>query len=179
MQIKTFIEEIPKTPIYRQVIPMEAQIGWPIPSRRKKRVYVTFPFFSLEHIPTNQESKLYPPFATFTYDWTTQTIVEYVSLRYSNLWQDIDWTVSPGSFPHSAVAEFSIGQYHDLLTKLLTMYDHLLEMLSRNKALTPDWKTEFSLLLRILMEPSLETFYRTLGPNFFETFLPYLKTPVV
>lgn len=179
MQIQTFMQELRKTPIYRQVIPMEAQIGWPIPTRRQRRVYVTFPFFGIEYIPAIKESKIYPPFATCTFDWASQTLVEYADLRYRNLWPDLDWNISPGSFPHLAVAEFSVGQYNELRSTLLGMYDHLLETLSQRKALAAEWKTEFSLLLRILMEPSLESFYRTLGPTFFETFLPHLKTSEV
>jgi hypothetical protein len=177
MSMIVLMEDIRKTPIYRQVIPLEANIGWPIPSRRKKRVFVMFPFFSVEHILTSKETRLYPPFATITLDWLSQVLVEYVDLRYRNLWPETNWEDPIGVFPHPAVAEFSKGQYEKLRAKLLTMYDHLMETLNKNMALTPEWKTEFSLLLRILVEPSLESYYRSLGQNFFETFLPYLNAP--
>jgi hypothetical protein len=182
MEMRTFMEEMRRTPIYRQVIPAEAQIGWPIPLRRRKRAYVTVPFFSIEHVPGNKERKLYPPFASLTFDWANQTPVEYADLRYRNLWPDTDWKHPVGFFPHLAVNEFSIGQYAELRMRLLVMYDHLMKTLSAKKALAPEWKTEFSLLLRILMEPALESYYRTLGPAFFETFLSYLpgsENPVV
>jgi hypothetical protein len=178
MQMTALVQDIRKTPIYRQLIPLEAQVGWPIPLRRKKRVLVTLPFFSIERISSNQQNRLYPPFATITLDWSNQVPVEYVDLRFRHPWpQETNWEQPVGAFPHPAVAELSVGQYEELRTKLLTMYDHLMETLSENKALSDDWKKEFSLLLRILMEPSLEAYYRSLGQNFFEIFLPYLKAP--
>lgn len=177
MQMIALMEDIRKTPIYRQVIPLEANIGWPIPSRRKKRVFVTLPFFSVERVPANKETRLYPPFATITLDWLNQAPVEYVDLRYRNPWSETDWEQPVGIFPHPAVTEFSKGQYEELRTRLLSMYDHLMETLSKNKSLAPEWKTEFSFLLRLLMEPSLEPYYRLLGQNFFETFLPRLQAP--
>ncbi len=178
MEMITLIEEVHKMPIYRQLIPLEAQVGWLIPLRRKKRVFVMLPFFSIERIPTSQETRLYPPFAAITLDWSNQVPVEYVDLRFRHPWsQETDWTQSVGVFPHPAIAQFSIGQYGELRKKLLTMYDHLMETLNKNKALSSDWEKEFSFLLRILMEPSLEPYYRTLGQNFFEKFLPYLQPP--
>ena len=177
MNMITLLQEVRKTPIYRQVIPLEAQIGWPIPLRRRKRVFVTLPFFSLERMPTNQESRLYPPFATITLDWLNQIPVEYVDLRFRNPWPETAWDQPAGVFPHPAIAELSRGQYEELRTKLLAMYDQLMDTLSNNKPLTPAWKTEFSFLLRLLMEPSLEPYYRMLGQKFFEEFLPQMKAP--
>lgn len=76
MNTTTLMEEIRKTPIFRQLVPQEAGIGWPIPLRKamepesQKRVFITLPFYGFARIPQSDETALYPPFAALTLDWS-------------------------------------------------------------------------------------------------------------
>lgn len=171
-RIEDLMHTIRKTPLYRQLIPLEAGVGWPIPLRRNKKVYVTLPFFGQAHDPHTHETILYPPFALITFDWSNQTPVEYVNLRFRNPWPEGNWEERAGTFPHAAIAHFSIGQYRDRRNELLALYDELLEALVHDETLPAEREASFSMLLRLLMEPSLEPYYRALGPKFFGHFLP-------
>ncbi len=175
MNMITLMDDLRKSPVFRQLVPQEAGIGWPIPLRRNKKVFVTLPFYGFSHKAHNQETILHPPFATITIDWSNQMPVEYVNLRFRNPWPEGDWQRPAGTFPHPAVSKLSIKQYRDLRNELLSMYDILLDTLAMNEVLTTDWKASFSLLLRMLMEPSLEPYYRALGEKFFDNFLPPLS----
>jgi hypothetical protein len=184
MNMVTLMDEIRKTPIFRQLVPQEAGIGWPIPLRKvmgaehKKKVFVSLPFFGFARIPNSQETALYPPFALLTIDCLTQVPMEYVNLRFRNPWPEGQWEGQIGTFPHVAIAHLSVSQYLEQRNQLLSMYDELLDALVKDQALSSEWCALFSKLLRTLMEPSQEPYYRVLGQmtgsKFFETFLPSL-----
>jgi hypothetical protein len=174
MKMIALMNDMRKMPMYRQVIPQEAGIGWPIPLRRNKHVYVIMPCFGYAHTPDKHETTLYPPFATITLDWSKQVPVEYVDLRFRHPWLEGNWEQVAGTFPHAAVKELSVQQYQNLRNELLIMYDALLDTLGKQETLSAEWKTAFSLLLRTMMEPPLEPYYRALGEKFFQTFLPPL-----
>jgi len=169
-------DELRNTPLFRQLVPMEAGIGWPIPLRRDGRVYVTLPLFSFgTGASGGKQIQLYPPFASVTLNWATQRPVKYVTFRF-----EAPWTLGPsaepvGIFPHDAIAKLSIGAYTERRKELLGLYDELCESLAGKGAFTAERSARFSELLRQLIEPSLEPFYRTLGPKFFERFLPAEK----
>ena len=114
--------DIRKTPLFRQVVPMEAQIGWPIPLRREGKVYVTLPFFGA-NTKSPGKTVLFPPFAKMTLEWSNLLIVEYVNFRFQNPFVDGKWEQSVGTFPHPAVAQMSVGEYQEKRHQLLTMYD--------------------------------------------------------
>lgn len=179
MNTATLLEEIRKTSIFRQLVPQEAGIGWPIPLRKamppdnQKYVFITLPFYGFARTPQSGETALYPPFATLTLDWSNQVPVEYVNLRFRNPWTEGQWsTERVGTFPHSTIAHLSVSQYLERRNELLAMYDVLFNALANDEGLSPEWCTSFSNLLRQLMEPALEPYYRALGPKFFERFLP-------
>jgi hypothetical protein len=167
--------EIRKMPLFRQLVPMEAAIGWPMPLRKEQngitKVYVTFPFFGMTPKPDKGLTILYPPFATLTVDWATLVPVEYVSLRFNNPWPEERWEGEVGTFPHPAVASMTTAEYKIKRSELLAMYDEMFSRLGQNQPFPAEWKTRFSNLLRLLMEPSLEPYYRALAPKFFERFL--------
>jgi hypothetical protein len=56
------------------------------------------------------------------------------------------------------------------------MYAELIEAMENDRTLAPEWEKSFSSLLRLLMEPPLEPYYRALGPKFFNHFLPETST---
>lgn len=169
-KIETLMEDIRKTPLFRQLIPMEVQSGWPIPQRKGGKVYVTLPFFGA-HTQGKGQTVLFPPFAKITLDWSNQMVVEYLNLRYSNPWPEANWQEQVGTFPHPEVAQMTVEEYRAKRRQLLAMYDQILDNLAQGKPFSPEWKGEFSQLLRILMEPSLEPYYRALGAKFFDHFL--------
>lgn len=163
--------DIRKTPLFRQLIPMEAQIGWPIPLRREGKVYVTLPFFGASS-QSQSQTVLFPPFAKMTLEWSNQKVVEYVNFRFQNPFTEAKWEKSVGTFPHPTIAQMSVGEYQEKRHQLLTMYDAMFENLSNGLTLSPEWNGQFSKLLRTLIEPALEPYYRTLGSKFFDRFLP-------
>lgn len=175
-RMEDVIRSIRKMPMYRQLIPLEAGVGWPIPLRRNKKVYITFPFFGQTYDQNTHQTILYPPFATITLDWSNQAPVEYINLRFRNLWPEGHWEERAGIFPHTAVANLSVGQYREQRKQLLALYGELMESLVRDEDLSPEWEASFSSLLRLLMEPALEPYYRVLGPKFFAHFLPSAAT---
>jgi hypothetical protein len=164
------IKAIRKTPIFRQNIPMEAPIALPIPLRKEGKLYLILPCYGAL-AKVNGEIPLYPPFATITVDWSTQTPVEYINLRLSNPAPELQWEEQVGTFPHDAIKNMKVKEYLKIRRELLGMYDEMFENLSAGNSFSQEWTERFRELLRILIEPSLEPYYRVLGSKFFGHFL--------
>ncbi|MUG96848.1 hypothetical protein F7734_32705 [Scytonema sp. UIC 10036] len=165
------IVNIRKTPLFRQLIPQEAGIGLPIPLRKEGKVYVILPLFG--SIVNRQEkvTYIYPPFSTITLDWSNLQVVEYVNLRFRNPAPELNWEAEAGIFPHPAVSQMTIAQYKEQRQELLTMYDKMFEMLAEGSAFPDEWCRRFSELFHLLLEPTLEAYYRALAPKFCDRFL--------
>lgn len=164
------LEDVRKMPIFRQLIPLEAAVGWLIPLRKEGKVYVTLPFYGCS--PQKGQNLLFPPFATLTLNWANLVPVEYVNLRFRNPAPNLNWEGQIGTFPHEAIAQMTRGEYLEKRRELLIMYDEMFDNLLQNNPFTPDWNQKFSGNLRLLIEPALEPYYRVLGEKFFERFLP-------
>lgn len=154
-----------RTPLFRQLVPMEAGIGWPIPLRRSPSLYVKLPLFGFA---PGRPTRLFPPFAVLTVDHATARPVEYVDLRYAQPWP-VPATPEPvGEFPHEAVRG-RLGDYRKDRTRLLECYDGMLTSLCDDSPFVE--AEEFTELLGRLVEPALLPYYRMLGPRFYERFL--------
>lgn len=165
--------DIRKTALFRQQVPQEAGVGWPMPFRRQDgRVYVTLLFFGYVPDRAARATKIFPPLAVITVDWERWRAVEYLDLRYRHPWPDDQCEEQVGVYPHPAVAELSVAEYRKLRSELFGAYDELLEHLVSGTAFPPDLVARFGEQLRVLMEPGLEPYYRLLSPSFFGRFLP-------
>lgn len=164
------LSDIRRTPIFHQLIPQEAGVGWPIPLMREGRAYVKLPFFGFSRDHLKKRTLLFPPFATITLDWKNLKPVEYVNLRFRGLWPEEVLARPAGVFPHPAIARMKRAQYLSARNELLSMYDELFETMDRGEHPGPEWAGRFGSLLRLLAEPSLVPFYRQLGPRFYEMF---------
>jgi hypothetical protein len=171
------LEELRSSPLFRQLVPMEAGIGWPIPLRRNGKVYLTLPLFSFGVARGDgNRIELHPPFASVTVAWATGRPVKYVSFAYERPWPEVP--AGPvGVFPHDAIATLSIGEYRERRAELLGLYDGLCTALAGGEAFSAERSARFSELLRLMVEPSLEPFYRALGKSFFERFLTTSEKP--
>lgn len=163
---------IRRTPLFRQLVPQEAGVGWPIPLRKEGHVYVTLPCFGYAYARDKHETTLFPPLATITVAWSNGLPVEYVNLRFRNPWPEGPWEGAVGTFPHEAVARMKVEQYKAKRSELLAMYDELFDKLAQGSAFPTEWTEQFRTVLRTLMEPALEPYYRVLGARFFDRFLP-------
>ncbi|WP_414624803.1 hypothetical protein [Calothrix sp. CCY 0018] len=163
--------KIRKTPMFRKHIPMEAGIGWPIPLQKEGKLYVILPCFGFHNTNEKGKTALFPPFATITIDWSKQEPVAYHNLRKNSPATELTWDEQTGFFPHEAVAKMTIGEYKQKRSELLAMYDEMFQILEASGEFSSEWVARFSSLLRTLMEPQLEVYYRVLAPTFFERFL--------
>ncbi len=168
-----FLKALSRMPLYRQVIPQEAGIGWPLPRRKKDdgRVYATVPLFGMRPL-TSGGAELYPIFATVTADWATKTVVEYVDLRYAGLCPKSDVPQPVGRFPHDEVADMTVAEYRAAKGALLTLYDTLFDTLAANREFDAEFSAEFAALFGRLLEPGLDSQYRALAEKFVARFKP-------
>lgn len=166
-KIEQLIKYIRKTSLYRQVVPMEAAAGWPIPMLKGGEAYVILPFYGV-FVGGKGKTFIYPPLCTITVKWSNRTIVEYVNLRYKNSLPDSKWNEIAGTFPHEAVSKMTVREYKSVKKELMELYDIMLENLNKEEIFSVQKETRFKELLKILMEPSLLPFYKSLNRDFFE-----------
>ncbi|TVR74656.1 MAG: hypothetical protein EA415_05510 [Sphaerobacteraceae bacterium] len=169
---EAMMQQIKRSPLGQQVIPLEAAIGWPVPLRKGDQVYVRVPFFTKRDNPAGG-AEIYPPSALVTLRWATAIPVEYVSFSFSTPWTfDQPEPGTPiGRFPHPAV-EVTAREYLAMRHELLSMYDELLDTLVERGPISGEWASRFGDLLGKVVEPSLEPYYRDLAPRFFDRFIP-------
>lgn len=167
---------LPRTPLFRSLVPLEAGVGWPIAKTRQRGdrrvVHLLVPLFGRQPSPEKGVvAVLYPPFATVRLDWKTGRVVEYRNLQAMGDWPIDTWDEPAGTFPHEA-ARVPKREYVERRKALLRAYDELFESLSTGAPVLDEaWVRSFSALLGHLMEPSLLPYYRDLGPRFFAKFL--------
>ncbi|MFI1682869.1 hypothetical protein [Streptomyces sp. NPDC020607] len=172
------LERLRRMPLFRQLVPMEAGIGWPVPLRLSRRsgtprVCLRLPLFGMRPL-SGGGAELFPPFATVTLDRATGRPLEYVDLRLTRPWPAPDDTRPVGVFPHKAV-DGTVGDYRAARRELLALYDDLCDSLAAH--LPFEREDRFAALLRTLLEPGLEPYYRVLGPDFFTHFLGRAEGP--
>lgn len=153
-------------PLFTQLCPERTQVGWPIPVRRGA-VYLRLPLCTFEPV-AGRGSALFAPFATLTVDWATGRPVEYADLRYTRPWPPGTADTPVGMFPHPGVRA-SLAGYQADRERLLAGYDGVVGALAGGPAYGDP--AGFGSLLRRLLEPDLEPYYRALGPKFFDRFL--------
>ncbi len=166
------LRSVRRMPLFRQLVPMEAGIGWPLPFRKDGQVYVTLLFYGYKRLAGGGAS-LYPPLATLSLAWRNQLPVEYVNLRFRSPALGLESDKEIGTFPHPAVADLSRGEYLRQRHELLAMYDELFHGLETGAAQPPGWHDGFARLLAALLEPALEPYYRAIAPRFLEQFVPH------
>lgn len=167
-----FLFALPRMPLFRQMIPQAAAIGWPLPRRSKdKRLYVTIPFYGFRRA-ADGKTDLFPIFATITVDWETKIVVEYADLRYTGLCPRDNPPKPVGRFPHDAVVTGTVDDYRRAKSDLFVLYDKLFDALAAGAPIDTAVATEFAALFDRLLEPGLEPQYRALAEKFVERFKP-------
>lgn len=166
------LQEIRKMPLFQQVIPMEAGVGFPIPIRRNSKVYAKFLFFGQKATGKPGEWSLTPPFAAITFDWSSYIPVEYINFHFQNPAPELDWHGQAGIFPHDAIKQqMNPAEYKQKRQELLVMYDSLFQALATGKSRTKAQDKEFSQLFSLLIEQPLIPYYQAIGKKFIDRFL--------
>ena len=165
--VEKALTEIREQSIFKSLIPMQAGVGWPVPTRNKGSVYLNIPVFGMQRAIKDQPVFLFPPFATLTVSWPNLVVMEYVNLRWRKPWTEAEFSKPAGTFPHAEIADLSVGQYNEKRTRLLTIIDKILSNNINNEELN-----EFKIMLKIMMEPSLLPYYRKLYPKYYDHCLP-------
>jgi hypothetical protein len=166
-KIEQLIKYIRKTALFRQVVPMEAAAGWPIPVLKNNEVYVVVPFYGVT-VKGKGKTSIYPPLCTISVQWSNKVVVEYVNLRYNNSMPGGQWEKEAGSFPHEAISKMTVREYKKTKKELMELYDTMLDNLNKGNELSSQQEVRFRELLKILVEPGLIPFYKSINSEFFE-----------
>lgn len=169
-KIEELLRSVRISPVFRQLVPMEAVSGWPVLERKKGRVYVTIPYYMIKN-KERGKTLLYPPIALITAEFQTKRIVSYVSTDYKKLIEDKGLLEPAGIFPHEAVKNFTVKDYKAQKKELMHCYDILALNLLESKPADKNIEQRFSELLTVLIEPGLLPYYQSISPKFFEYFV--------
>lgn len=176
-QTETLFRNIRNTPAFRQLIPQEAGVSWPLASRRDGKPYATFAFFPIGVAERGPGPRvLGAPFASMTMNWDTGRVVEYRDLGYD---RDYERPAEPvGTFPHDGVKGMSRSEYLEQRSELFSLYDELFRRLGAGEPIEGPWVERFQTLLGRLVEPGLVPHLRQLSKGFVDRFLAGAADPV-
>ena len=156
------------TDTFRELAPGTAALGWPAVKLVRGQVFLSVPLFDQQRRPDGAVN-LYPPFATLTLGWAPPLIAAYLDLATEGAWT-ADISAPAGTFPHPELGDSEHG-YLTMRRQLFTCYDAVCAALSDGREPSYDTAAELSRLLRVLLEPALEPYYRALEPDFFGRYL--------
>ncbi|TDC64755.1 hypothetical protein E1200_19735 [Actinomadura sp. GC306] len=165
---------VPETLLARQLMPRLSAVGWPIPVRKRYGgaeppvVALRLPLYEFAR-EGRGPTTLYPPFAALTLRWDDGLPVEYADFGFTRPWPEAGGPRKPaGTFPHPEVRG-DLAAYKRDRAHLYGLYDRLCDSLRDGTPFRD--AEEFAVLLRRLVEPGLEPYYRGLGERFFSNFL--------
>ncbi|MCX7745509.1 MAG: hypothetical protein N2645_01265 [Clostridia bacterium] len=170
-KIEQLIKQTRNSEIFRKNVPMEASTGFPIPLRKAGQTFIILPYFTLIR-KMNEGIFAFPITSAITIEWPTGKLVNYQDLRKVETWKGVVWDRPVGKIPHEAIVGLTYRDVMEKRKELMSMYDQMFDKLTEGSAFSPEWEERFSSLLRLLMEPFLEKYYRAISPKFFEYFLP-------
>ena len=161
------VRALRRSALFRELVPMEAGVGWPLPHLSNGSVHAILPCFGMARVGKPARTALLAPFAGFTVSWSSGRPVEYVDYRYRGAWRNLDFSRPLGSFPHEQVQAMRRSDYLAKRARLHRMYGQLFDSLAAGGELPPFWMREFTELVDLLWEPALRPFYRQLAPRFY------------
>lgn len=167
--VKTLMKQIRQSSVFKQEIPMEAISGWPALQRKGKDVFMTLPYYKIDTQETKGKTVIKAPIAIITVNCSNGRIVEFCDTSYKGYVENGDAAI--GEFPHKQISKLTVKEYKALKEETFSMYDVLLDSLINGTIIDQYLEKEFSEHLKLLIEPSLRTFYLKVTPKFFEYFL--------
>lgn len=156
--------------IYRELIPMEAQLSWPVPFVAGNQVGAHFLCFSLARSTALERLLLFAPVAGITVNWKHGRIVEYRDYQFRGPWQSRDFAKPVGEFVLETFA--SREEYIEASSELGYMYDEFFDTLTHADGALPPYRLNaFGERLRRLIPEPLIPFYQAIAPKFCEQLL--------
>ncbi|HEY8986341.1 MAG TPA: hypothetical protein VIU15_43060 [Streptomyces sp.] len=172
------LAELRRSALFRSVVPLEAELGWPVPMLRGTadvpRVYLTVVAFRTRPRQGGKGGGLevLPPFAHLTVGWPAGEVAAFADHRFESPWPGpVDVQRAVGAFPHPGLPR-DAASYRQARTTAFGFYDELCEALAAGRVLPGAWWGRFADCLAPLLEPGLVPFYRVLGPKFLARILP-------
>lgn len=151
-------------PVCGYLIPLESVVAYPIPANEGNAIFLKFLVYQRGWSPRGTPKPVYPPHARIAIEYPSGKLVEYLDLTYKNQIDPV------GEYPHSSIANLSVKDILALQTDFYALTEALIPLIghpdpsSEEKEIVKRYKG----LAEILMEPSLNLYYRELNPGFFE-----------
>jgi len=169
LTMQEFLKLLNNSETVRKLVPLGLGMGLPMLNIVGDTLCVTVPYY--KSVPRKDDKTLiFPTENIIIAKWPTGNILEFRSLRYDKEYQKIDFDKPVGTFRHEAVKQWNRGEYQKKKLELYCMYDTFISSLFSDELYTGE--EDFSKLLGMIMEPSLRPFYKKIGREFYNKFVP-------
>lgn len=169
-RMENLIKEVRKSSLFRSLIPMECETGWPLPSVREGILYITIPFFNVTKEGTGRFN-LFPFSHAVTIRWDDGKIVQYINYRYENPFSIKNFNEAVGIFPHDEIKSLKTKEYEEKKMELMNLYDEMFGKIAKGENVDKSVKESFARVFSLLTNPGHGQLYSTLAPNFCKRFL--------
>lgn len=173
-RVEFLIDAARRSGLGREVIPIEAIAGWPhliLRGKPEKKVVLSIPFMTSWGVSVGN-TMLFAPTHVFQLEWETGKLVRYFRPESEELWS-AELLESPiATFPHESLRAMTVSDYRALRQEAYEGYAQVAKAMASGGHISKTGVERFREVMRQLVEPSMEPFYRKMGPIFFDRFLP-------
>ncbi|MBN1659136.1 MAG: hypothetical protein JXA93_12065 [Anaerolineae bacterium] len=157
-------------PVCHHLIPLEAVLSYPVPSRRGDLTYLKFLVYRRGIAPRGAMRPVYRPHARLSVEYPTGQLVEYVDLRFADGAPVSPLAEQVGEFPHLQIANLSFQEMIAERSAFFDAIEGIIPLVGRRDLTEDDRQivARYRALFDMLVEPGLKPFYRALDTEFFE-----------
>ncbi|MBQ7528832.1 hypothetical protein IJT10_02870 [bacterium] len=169
---REILQNLPKSNFYKEsLVPMGYTAGLPILHVVGQRTALILPYLRYKITGRVDKTLVFPPRYIFTVEIPSGIVVAFEDLCWQKRFAKVNFSKPVGIFRHEAIRDMDKGEYKQKRLELLDLADSLLASARCGERPLAREEENFRKIYNILLEPSLEKFYRVIAPDFFRNYL--------
>lgn len=152
-------------------MPMGYSYGLPILQIVNDRLCMAVPYLKYKATGVPDKNYVFPIRYVVTLVLPEVKPVEFIDLKFDELFVKVDFDAPIGLFRHEAVKHLSKKEYKAKRDELFVCYDKVIEALLNEEEYSEEDESHMRELIQMLVEPCLLPIYKVLDEDFYNKYM--------